>query len=701
MASDCMTFRRFGRSYHLKITDVKDLEQVLTLEEALWVATGAPVDSMNCDPDFLHQVDSDKNGRIMCSEVRDAIKWLFSMLKDRNGIRAGNTVLETGSINTDTDEGRRVFDCARRLLKQAGAENADKITLDQVRNVERKIESAPVSEAGTVIPEASSDDSVKEFITDVISTVGGVPHPSGKEGINISKLNEFIMQAKKFTAWHKKGLLLNGGAASDVMPLGSDTPKAFKSYVSLRDKVDQYFGLCKAVSFDAGMADYIGSAADRFKTLDLTDPKVVEDAMKRSLIAKVGSDAVLHLDAGINPFYAEHIERLKEDVIRPLIGDISSISINEWHRIKDAFAGHEKWLNEKSGMAVEKLGVDKLGVYLSDGKFVDCINRLIRESCSTALVLDDVRLTEKLILYQAGIFTLVNNLVSFPHLYDPLNRAAFEMGTLIIDGRYLNFSIKVNNRVEHSRLAKTSDIFIVYAEISPSTGEKYEIAVPVTSGTKGNLCLGKRGVFRDIRGRISDARIVEIIENPISVGETIVSPFQRLGRLISGKIEALTLTAEKKLDAVAVPVVGGQAQGAPNSSGLLAGGLLMGGGVALAALGSALAYMANTLKGVDAYKIIIGIIVAILAVIMPASVMAMLKLRRRDLSAILEGSGWAINTRMRLTFRQGRLFTQQSVLPKGSRVGGSHSRSLWIVVWLIVMMLAGVYLYIALRKLSG
>ena len=68
-------------------------------------------------------------------------------------------------------------------------------------------------------------------------------------------------------------------------------------------------------------------------------------------------------------------------------------------------------------------------------------------------------------------------------------------------------------------------------------------------------------------------------------------------------------------------------------------------------------------------KILIGsgVAAAVLAVMMPVSAMAVAKLRKRDLSAILEGCGWAINARMRLTFAQGRMFTETPAYPDGAR----------------------------------
>lgn len=43
------------------------------------------------------------------------------------------------------------------------------------------------------------------------------------------------------------------------------------------------------------------------------------------------------------------------------------------------------------------------------------------------------------------------------------------------------------------------------------------------------------------------------------------------------------------------------------------------------------------------------------------------RLRRRDLSALLQASGWAMNGKMRLIPSMARLFTRKAVFPPGSR----------------------------------
>ena len=64
-----MTFKRFGRSHHLRIRSAEDLAAAAVLDEAHWVATGAPIDTINCDRTFLELFDTDNNGRLMCFEV--------------------------------------------------------------------------------------------------------------------------------------------------------------------------------------------------------------------------------------------------------------------------------------------------------------------------------------------------------------------------------------------------------------------------------------------------------------------------------------------------------------------------------------------------------------------------------------------------------------------------------------------------------
>jgi len=232
----------------------------------------------------------------------------------------------------------------------------------------------------------------------------------------------------------------------------------------------------------------------------------------------------------------------------------------------------------------------------------------------------------------------------------------------------------------------------MYIEVTPRAGEEgpLELAVPVTSGNKGNLCLGKRGIFRDRLGYEHDARVVHVLENPISLSEAIVAPFVRLGRILTGKIESITSKAEQQFDQRVETTVTAPAEPAPTpqKQSLANAGMLAGAGVALAAVGSALAYITEKLTKLHWYEIWIGIGAAVLAVLIPTMVVAVLKLRKRDLSAVLEGSGWAVNARMRLTHRLGRVFTRKPRRPLGATLIGKRRVRTAIMIVLIAAALA-------------
>ena len=686
-----MTFQRFGRSHHLRIETAEDLALLSDLDEAHWVATGAPIDCINCDATFLRLVDSDKNGRIMCAELHEAIRWLLENLRDTSGVTGRSMSLRLEAIDTDTGDGQRILQSAGKMLARLELPDAGEITLSQVRQIKQQVASTPVSEAGVVLPEASPEEKVRQFLADVIAAVGGAEHPSGSPGVGTEQLEKFLSFAAAAVDWFDRGQMPPGAERTDIMPLGDRTPAACELLSSLRGKIDQYFAQCEAVALDERFAQRMGWTEEELKGLDFDDPSVIEQVLQTAPLARGRPDRVLRLDEGVNPFYAGAVERFRREVMAPVLGEGGEcLSSAQWQEIKRFFAVHREWAGARPEPKMESLGIEKLRGYL-DERCAQAVRELIADSRRTAFDLDNIRLTEKLILYQAYMIDFANNFVSFPHLYDPASRAMFEMGTLVMDGRRFNLAVRVSDRKEHMEMARTSNMCLLYVAITPRDGGKeYEVAVPVTSSGKGNLCVHKRGIFHDTDGGECDARVVGIIENPISLPEALVAPFKRLGSLVTGKIESLTAQAEKKLDtqaAVAMDQVTAgpeAARPAAKASGLAGGGMLMGFGVAGAAIVSALAYIAKTISQ-SPLSVVIGLLVGVLLVVVPTSLVAWLKLRRRDLSAILEGSGWAVNARMRLTRRQSRYFTNRPWYPRGAK---GVSRVPWRGILIVAVLIA-------------
>ena len=676
------TFRKFGRSYQLEVTRAEDLTEVLQTDEALWATTSAAVDMVRADPDFLSYLDTDSNRRIMCFEVKTAVRWLLNVLTDLSGITTGADILRIDAISTRSDEARQIADTAAKILDLLAADDRDRVSLDQIRLAKKRIEMTPVSETGVVLPAATDDIKVRKFICDVLDTVGGLPHPGGSMGIDESKLNEFLGHARAYLDWRKQATIPDGQEASPIMPLGAETVGGFALLESLRAKIDQYFAQCKLLAFDRQLARLLGERKEPEGTVDLTDTEAIHTYLLRAPLSSPHARPTLSLDQDLNPRYVDAMMDFRDTVLNRLLDEeMTVLSEEAWDRITAQFAGYENWLRNKRGAPVEKLGETLLQEYL-EPTYAGAVCSLIAEGTTTRSLLNKVRSVEKLLLYQMWMIRFVNNFVSFPYLFDEATRAMFEMGTLVLDSRRFKLSVRVENRAQHIGTAAMGNMFVVYAEVLQPSGQKYEVAVPVTAGRRGNLYVGKRGIFQDVAGSELNAQIVHIIENPIAIVEAVRAPFKRVTDLLAKKIEEMTAAAQARLDTVVkssipdtVVPAGGSAPAAPPTQQPVAapegirslGNMLVGGSIAIAALGSATAFITKTLAGLRWYSILIALAAAILAVLLPATILAFVKLRKRDLSSILEASGWAVNTRMRITFRQGRFFTLQPRVPGISR----------------------------------
>ena len=635
-----LTFRRFGRTYHLRIESAEDLHHILDLDDAHWVAASAPIDTLHCDHVFLDLLDFDHDGRIRPFELKQAIGWALDTLRDTRGLSTGSTNLRLEAVNPDTEDGRCILAAAEKILLRVGGDRANEITLGQVRQIKRTEEARALSEAAVVLAEATRDEQAAALIQDVISTVGGMPHPSGKTGITGVKLDEFLREARAFLEWHQRGVIDEDQGTATVMPFGRDTPQVFAALQSMGDKLDQFFAQCAAVSLDPTFAPRFGLSPTQLDQLDLNDPAVMRDVLEQAPLATPTAQGELKLDEKINPAYAESFKQLREALLEPELGrGVTTLARADWTRGKRMVSADDDSLHSKAGASVEPLGPEKLQHYL-DEREANKVRTLIEESRTTALALDNIRLIEKLLLYQGNLIHFANNYVSFPDLYARNRVALFDQGNLIMDGRRFNLAVPVRDRLEHAQIARTSNIHVLYVEVTGPGITRYEAAVAVTSGGQGNLYVGKRGVFHDVTGRELDARIVQVIENPISLREAIVAPFKRLATAVVGRIESIATTAEDKLDRTggdAVTRVKGAADlpQQPRAPGGM-GSTLAGGGIAIAALGSSLAFITKTLSGLTAFTILAAVGGAILAVLTPTLIMALIKLRRRDLSSILE-----------------------------------------------------------------
>ena len=654
-----LIFKNYGRSYQLRIQDAQDLGKIQALDEAHWAATSVPINSLNCDYAFASYVDTDKNGRIRTDELKAAQAWLFRFLANRSRLSEGTDVLDLSDIDTSHPEGQKLRAAAELILINLNSPGAQEISLAQVRDVQSIMASAANNGDGIIPPEATAEADLAQFITSVMDTVGSTMDASGKPGISEEQLKEFFHEAEAYLAWKAKSEIPKGDDTTEVMPWGTETPQAYELVVSLGEKVEQYFTQCAMVRFDERTAAQMQLRQKELEEIDFADKSVMEARLKDAPLAVPDSKGILDLEGMINPLYVERLFELKEKVLkRALGGSIKQLTQKQWEKVKGIFVSYRAWLESKQGIKVEKLGQDLLRTYLR-GPYGKGVSELIAKDLAVADDLNQIHNLEKLILYQRWLMELANNFVSFTNLYSPQRRSLFEIGTLIIDGREITFTMEVQDREVHKKIAESSYMYLLYVEVTGRQDKdiKFEIVASVTSGTAGRLRIGKRGIFFTIDGREWDAQIVDIVVNPIIPWESVKAPFQQFTGLIRKQIDKFTKARQVKLE---------ETVSRPSGSGM-ARDLLLGGGIAIAALGSAFAYVTKALSQVKPVHILVALGGLTAVVLLPGMIMGFIKIRKRDMSVLLEASGWAVNVHMRLSATLGRLFTHIPRLPKGAR----------------------------------
>ena len=289
-------------------------------------------------------MDTDDNFRVMCYEVKDSIRWLLATLKDTTGINEGSTSLTLANIDTSKGDGPTIYAAASKILRELKQPDAEVITLEQVRKVEKLVEEMPVSSSGVILPEGAKSKDVSQFISDIIETTGGSPHPIGKNGASEENLETFLKEANARLDWHDKALLPEPTSVSDVMPLGTATHKAYEPYQALKDKLDQYFAQCRATAFDQRTAAHFLPSEEKLASSDFKDAQAVNDLLKESPLATPHSGRSLRFSDDLNPAYADSLQRFRMEIMLPLTDNPKILSENDWNYIKKAFHEHEKWV---------------------------------------------------------------------------------------------------------------------------------------------------------------------------------------------------------------------------------------------------------------------------------------------------------------------------------------------------------------------
>ncbi len=322
---------------------------------------------------------------------------------------------------------------------------------------------------------------------------------------------------------------------------------------------------------------------------------------------------------------------------------------------------------------------------------------------------------KKLLLLNRDFYTLLRNFVSFQDFYakrtltaigkaDKENKLAiFQAGTLVIDQRACHLCLRVNDMSKHDAQAAASGMFLIYCNCTHrATGEKMQIVAAMTVGDIRNLKVGKNAMFYDRHGRDWEAEVVKIIDNPISIGQAFWSPYRKFGEWLTNLINKSAADKENKAFSDITAKVQENAQKPAEEKSpdkVQAFDIAKFAGI-FAAIGMAVGYIGAFITSVVGgfakltwWQDLLAVVAILLVISGPAMIMAWFKLRKRNLSPLLNANGWAVNADAIVSVMFGSTLTDQAQFPliktpKSAKELARNKKRMAIAIAVFVVIIA-------------
>lgn len=674
-----------GGAIRVKIGSGEDIAHLGELDQKLWTVLSCPVEGLEFDKQTLEYLDTEKDGKIMVNEVVQAAQWLTSVIKDKDSILNGDSVLKLDNIDTSTAAGKGLYNSSRQILKNLGIDK-NEISLADASDSKAIFAGTKFNGDGIITALSTSDDAQKQIITDITATVGSVEDRSGEKGVNAELIEKFYASCADWAAWK---------SSAPVMPYGERTAAAFDAYNALKDKMNDYFTRCRLVAFDTEVAKAVNVAVTDINDIDSCP------------IAAPKAARTLDL-AAINPAWQKRF-----DALASLTGFSGKTEMTEadWRSVETTFNDYAAWLGAKKGAEVETLGEVRINAILIAGEkeallaLVERDKALAAESSS----IDDVK---KLMYYYRDFYRLLKNFVLFTDFYSraPGVRAMFELGQLYIDQRCCDLCIRISDMSKHADMAAQSGIFLIYFKATSKVlGKSMDAVAVMTDGDIFDLRPGKNGIFYDLQGNNWDAVITKVVDNPVSISQAFWAPYRKAWEFCVGIINKSAADKDAKINAdlqskvkTAAATTPGAADAAktdkPQAFDIAKfAGIFAALGMAFGYIGTVITTIAAGVQSTPLPKLILIFLGLMLAISGPSCFIAWTKLRKRNLGPILNANGWAINSKVLVNILFGGKLTTVAKYPKLKLADPYDQKTpawkMWLPTVLIILAIAFLALY--------
>ena len=668
-------FASVGGTVRVNISSGEDIRHLGELDRKLWTVLSLPLGKLEFDAKTLAYMDWDADGKIRVDEVIRTAQWLTRILKDPEVLMKEADSLPLAAFNEADPDGARLQASARQILKNLALEK-EEIALEDTADNVRIFADTQFNGDGIITPASAPDEATAKLI-ETIAGIASAVDRSGVAGVTAEQIEAFYAACEAYAQWKKAG-------TKEVFPFGEKTADALGAVNALKEKMADYFMRCKLIGFDAATAPAVDVSVEKIAAIEGSLAQATEEIALQPL-AKPVVDGVLALEC-VNPAWQAAVTAMieltgwKKDRITEL----------EWADVCAQFAPYTAWLDAKQGGEVEGLGLEAIEAILKEDKKAALLELVEKDKAEEANALS-IEEVDKVIRLQKHFLRFLNNYVSFTDFYDPARKAIFQAGRLYIDQRSTDLCIKVDG--PSPEISSLSGMNILYcACTSEKLGQSFNIAAVLTDGDVDGLRVGKNAVFYDRQGNDYTAKVTAIVENPISVRQAFWTPYKKVARMVSDRIDKKAAEKNEKsmagLTDATNTATEGKAPAAPFDIAKYAG-IFAAVGMALGLIGAALAGVIAALKGITWWQVLIIIAVVMLLISGPSMFIAWRKLRRRDLGPVLNANGWAINAQSLVNVKFGKTLTSLAQFPKLTAVDPkARRRAFWRGFWIVVVCLA-------------
>lgn len=659
-------FFRIGGFDQVSLENWEDLAHLGELDQKLWVALSIPVQGLAIDEKSLALMDSDGDGHIRPPELIGALDWAAQRLHNRDLLLQSQETLALDQI--DSNAHPELLSALKHILAGQDKTDARTICVDDTCEAVDRFAAQPLNGDGIVSPpSAETDEALAGLIADLAAAYGGPQDRNGQTGVDQPLLEQFKADLGALLDWQHQPR-----QDASCLPLGEASAAAGAALAALEAKVDDYFTRCRLAAFDPKAEALVNGSEDAFKALALQNLATTPDAMAALPLALVAAGRPLPLASGINPAWGGAMAALKEHLIQPLLGERQELGEAEWQALKERLAPYTAWQAAKPASPIAAWEAERLEA-LAGGELIRRLEALIAADLALQAEAEAIAAADQITRYVRDLPVLLHNFVAFRDFYSRQTPAAFQAGTLYIDGRSCELTLEVLDPAKHAGMAGLAGIYLLYCDCSRN-GQKKTIAAAVTAGDADQLIVGRNGVFYDRQGLDWDATVTRIVEHPISLRQAFWSPYKKVAKLIAEQVQKFAAAKSKQADdllatkaaATATPGTPPEAAKPPPFDAAKFAGIFAAIGLALGALGTAVASVVTGFLGLKAWQIPLALAGILLLISGPAMAMAWFKLRNRSLAALLDANGWAVNARARINIPFGTALTQLASLPEGA-----------------------------------